>query len=164
MTALLSLNSRPAPSDNLVISTREVIKPLLDVFQKYDMDEDVLLGAVMHALEYERTARDELSFLCVTPVEQWLHEHNEFTYGEQVRYCTEAARLANALNKLGEHLIQQFKRYRLYTKGYLPYEYLRRMGNDLIVTRLMIPEIDPPRYKTPERFDLEDFYHRFEIR
>lgn len=164
MTALLSLNSRPDPSDNLVISTREVIKPLLDVFQKYDMNEDILLGAVLHALEHEHSARDELSFLCVTPVEQWLHDHDGYTYSEQIRYCTEATRLANALNKLGEHLIHQFKRYRMYTRGYLPYEYLRRMGSDLIVTRLQIPELDVPKYKTPERFDLEDFYHRFEIR
>lgn len=163
MTALLSLNSRRSP-DNLVISTREVIKPLLDVFQKYDMDEDILLGAVLHALEYERSAKDELSFLCMTPVEQWLHTHDGYTYSEQVRYCSEAAKLANAMHKLGEHLIRQLQHYRVYTRGYLPYEYTRRWGHDLVLSKLMIPEIDPPKYKTPDHFDLEDFYHRFEIR
>jgi hypothetical protein len=156
------LSSRP--QDSLVISTRDVIKPLLDIFRKYDMDEDVLLHAVIHAVVNEYQAKDELAFLCATPVEQWLHHPDGYLFGEVQHYADEAVRLGNALHRLGEHLIERSRTYRLYQRGFMPYEYQKRFGSDLVLTRLMVPQLDAPRYKTSDRFEEEDFYHRFEVR
>lgn len=163
MTALLSSNLRH-PADNIVVSTREVIKPLLDVFQKYDMNEDSLFQAILEAIVKEHDAKNELALLCATPVGHWLHDPDGYLLGETTLYANEAVRLANALHKLGDHLIRQLQRHQLYNRGYLPYQYQRRFGNDIVLTKLMLPELDPPKYKTPDRFDLDDFYHRFEVR
>lgn len=163
MTALFSSTLRH-PADNLVVSTREVIKPLLDIFRKYDMDEDVLLQAILEAIAKERDAKNELALLCATPVGQWLHDPDGYLLGETQLYTNEAARLANALYKVGEHLIRQCQRHRLYNRGFLPYQYHRRWGGDLLLTKLMLPELNPPKYKTTAHYDLEDFYHRFEVR
>lgn len=152
------------PADNLVVDTREVIKPLLDIFQKYDMDEDVLLQAILQSLTHERSARDELSFLCTTPVGQWVHDPDGYLLGECILYTNEAARLANAMYKLGEHLVRCFQQYRMYQRGYLPYQFQQRYGRDLILTRLSVPQLNVPKYKTPDRFDLDSFFERFEVR
>jgi hypothetical protein len=162
MTTFSSLNSRRSP-DNLVISTREVIKPLLKYVQAYGMQEGNILHQLVQSLAVEQDAEAELSFLCIAPLEERLHDPNDVTDGELFLPTEAMAEYSNVLHRLGQHLYRELRRHRMYQLGYLPYHYHSRHCGDLVLTRLMVPEIDPPKYKTPDRFDLEDFYHRLEI-
>lgn len=142
----------------------QAIRPLLDMFQKYDMNEDILLHAIMEAIAKERDAQHELAFLCATPVGQWLHDPDGYLLGETQLYANEATRLANAMHRLGLHMVKKFQQYKLYQRGYLPYQHHSRFGQNLVVARLIMPKLEVPFYKTPDRFDLDSFYDRFEIR
>jgi hypothetical protein len=128
------------------------------------MDEDVLLQAILEAIIKERDARDELALLCATPVHQWTHDPDGYLLGETQLYTSEAVRLGNAMHKLGEYLVKQFQHYQMYHRGYLPYQLHSRFGQSLVLARLMTPKLNVPFYKTPDRFDLDSFYDRFELR
>jgi hypothetical protein len=160
MTALYSSLLRPALTDNLVIPTRGGIEQLLKYIDAYGIKEEYTLHELVRALTKERDAEAELSLLCVEPLEERMHD----TFDGMIVPTEAMEQYSNLLYHFGQYLFKQFRRHQVYQGGYLPYHFHSRLSHDLVLTRFMVPQLNPPKYKTPDRFDLDAFYDRFELR
>jgi hypothetical protein len=110
---------------NLVLQLSEALKPLIAFLEQHDGDEEDILQAIFEAIAYEKDAEAELGV---------------FAYDSH-QDLDAADRFAGMLYKFGLELFKEFQTHQLYRHGFLPYQYTRRHGRDLIVSRLSVPEI-----------------------
>ncbi len=117
--------------EQLILQVSEALKPLVAFLEQQECDEDEILQAIFEAIAYEKDAELELGTFAFDQRSEWVDQCDDGVADTQ----------SQALYQLGLELLRQFQTHRLYRHGFLPYQYTKRHGRDLIVTRLGVPEI-----------------------
>lgn len=121
--------------DVIILNTSDVIKTLrlkTSRLKELDADEDHLLQLVVEALGYEKTAQMEIAYGCMDVIRQYL----------DVLCDEEFSVIAEALFIFGDALFAELKRVNAYRKGYLFYQYMQTLGNDIVLVKLVPPELN----------------------
>jgi hypothetical protein len=117
--------------EQLILQASEALKPLVAFLELHECDDDDILEAIFEAIAYDKNAELELGVLAFDKRRDWMGTASD----------GEVDQAAELMYRLGLDLHSQFKRHRLYYHGFLPYQFIKRHGRDLVVNRLGIPEI-----------------------
>lgn len=128
--------------EHLILQVSDAIKPLVKFLEAHECDEDEVMAAIFEAIAYEKDAELELGTFAFDQRNEWSNHCDDKDADEQ----------SQALYRLGIELLRQMQLHRLYRHGFLPYQFTKRHGLDLVATRLGIPEI---MHRDREHQDLE---------
>jgi SAM-dependent methyltransferase len=107
------------------------LRKQLDLVRDTFDDEEYVLQTVIQELMFEKNAQIDLAYCCLETVQHCLGEV----------YEAEAQIVASAINKFGEEIFRQLRDIRAYHNGYLFYQYMRILGNDIMLIRTEPPKI-----------------------
>jgi hypothetical protein len=93
---------------------------------------EVFIAMVLETLTYEKDAILELSYRLMEEVQGAMGS---------MPSTKEVDLAAEAIVTFGSSLYEELRRMRIYRNGYLPYQFARWLGNDLILQRL---DVYPP--------------------
>lgn len=117
--------------EQMILQVSSAIKPLVVFLRHHECDEDEILAAIFEAIAYEKDAEPELGMLAVDKFQDWSQQTDEAV----------ASRFSQAMYRIGMELFRDFQNHRLYQHGFLPYQYRKMHGQDVLVERLGVPEI-----------------------
>jgi hypothetical protein len=104
-----------------------------DLIQELLDREHKLLQMLIEAVQFNKNVELELIVTCLDVVK------NEFGISED----EESQQVAEALFDVGVRLHQLFERQlRAYQRGYLMYHYLRSLGADIVLCRVVPPDLN----------------------
>jgi hypothetical protein len=150
--------------DSVILETRMLLGPLFRRLPHLKEDTDEFIGRVLDCLAFEKEAQDQLSLMCAELVDDLMHMPLPKT-GPHVRLgrfdpeeerqerIDTVTRHSNEMYKFGEDLLEQLRALRLYRGGYLHYQFVELVGNDMLMHRLMVPKLTtkiPIDYLTDE--------------
>lgn len=117
--------------EQMILQVSNAIKPLVTFLHNHDCDEDEILAALFEAIAYETNAELELGVLAFDKQRDWAEQTDTAV----------ADRFSQLLYRIGLEMFRDFQNHRLYQHGFLPYQYRRMHGQDVLVDRLGVPEI-----------------------
>jgi hypothetical protein len=117
--------------EQMILQVSKAIQPLVTFLKHHDCDEDEILAAIFEAIAYEKNAELELGVLAFDKQREWSEQTDQAV----------ATRFSELLNRIGLEMFHDFQNHRLYQHGFLPYQYRRMHGQDVLVDRLGVPEI-----------------------
>jgi hypothetical protein len=97
----------------------------------HECDDEEILEAIFEAIAYEKDAEAELG----------VYAYDQRRDMNMFKENFLADRFAEMIYKFGCDLYRELKMHRLYMNGFLPYQYMKRHGDDLVVHRLDVPSI-----------------------
>ena len=117
--------------EHLVLRASEALKPLVEFMELHECNDEEILEAVFEAIAYEKDAEAELGVYAYDQQQDLSLFGGNFV----------ADKFSEMLYKFGVDLFREIQSHGLYMRGFLPYQYLKHHGLDLVVSRLDIPAI-----------------------
>jgi hypothetical protein len=117
--------------EHLVLRASEALKPLVEFMELHECNDEEILEALFEAIAYEKDAEAELGVYAYDQQQDLSLFGGNFV----------ADNFAELLYKFGVELFREIQSHHLYMRGFLPYQYMKRHGRDLVVSRLDIPSI-----------------------
>ncbi len=117
--------------EHLVLRASEALKPLVEFMELHERNDEEILEAIFEAIAYEKDAEAELGVYAYDQQQDLSLFGGNFV----------ADKFSEMLYKFGVDLFNEIKSHGLYMRGFLPYQYLKHHGLDLVVSRLDIPTI-----------------------
>jgi hypothetical protein len=128
----LMLGSRP---DFVIINTRSELnqfcKKMVRYTEPWDVSGDAITDLIVKSLTYEQDALLELQYLCMEVVCQYIG----------TLQCPEAETISKEIYTLGEEIFRELRDLRVYQNGYLFYQFFKTIGGDIVLIRLVPPNI-----------------------
>jgi len=103
----------------------------VEFMELHECNDEEILEAIFEAIAYEKDAEAELGVYAYDQQQDLSLFGGNFV----------ADKFSEMLYKFGVDLFNEIKSHGLYMRGFLPYQYLKHHGLDLVVSRLDIPTI-----------------------
>lgn len=125
----------PAP-DHLILNTAGLVKQLRNAIRELDdTEENEIVSSVLEALTYRNNAPLELEYSVNTIIAQRMGIEN-------IEYFRP---MIDAIEAFGQALFAELQRLNAYRNGYLFYQYMRMLNADIVLVRLVPPDLNPGR-------------------
>ena len=122
----------------VILNTNKIVSKLFsrtNLFTDIDFEDryifEAIIRSTIQSLTYEEDTQLELAYCCLEAVEQHLGEISVYKYRAALK----------ALEVFGEEVFGELKRLRLYRNGYLFYQFNQLLCNDIVLIRIVPPEI-----------------------
>ncbi|BDD79524.1 hypothetical protein [Burkholderia phage FLC9] len=118
----------------LVLDTDAGLRELIKGAGEFDfLMPNTIAQIVLDSIMYEQHARMELQYAALELIRNELGDAHETAY----------IKLARLIHSFGEDVLQKLKYLRAYQNGYLYYQFHDWYGNDLVLQRLIVDNINP---------------------
>lgn len=126
----------PIGPDYLILNTSDLVTSLRKKLEPTDADEKEILNSIFQSLMYSKNAHLELEYSCYYILNQMFGYNGECIHEPGVRP------IIAELEKFGIELLEQLQRLNAYRNGYLFYQYMQMLGADIVLVRLVPPELN----------------------
>ena len=118
----------------IILDTRTAIERLrrrMERLRNLDADEDKILEIIIQSIAFNRSAEIELDYNCLDIVSQYLGH----------AYSDDVTDIAKAMSIFGKTILEDLRQLGAYKNGYLFYQFFKMLGPDVILVKLVPPEI-----------------------
>lgn len=124
----------PVTHECIILDTSDIIKRLRDQIKQlevFETNEDEIISLVFQSIAYIKHAQMELEYRCLDIAGQYAG----------TRYSDDFVKLAEVIAEFGKSIIQRLIQFKIYHNGYLYYQFDNKVDKDLMLRKLLAPDI-----------------------